>query len=134
MDPEEQKNQDEQVLNESSRLKGNRGELDWIPVRPGTIRLKVTGTILVCEDDSKGNLVSAGVSVGTVDYKTGKVVFNGPVGEMFEASYYFDAGPPMEPVVDQHRRVEFKVTGTRSGRLKCEDQADTSNRPSEEVG
>jgi hypothetical protein len=92
-----EQNDDEQVLNESCRLTDNRGGLEWYPVRPGTVRLKVTGTNMVCEDDGKGNLVSAGVAVGIVDYENGTVVFNAPLpqvpAQLFEVSYYFNSRP-----------------------------------------
>jgi hypothetical protein len=84
----------ELVLNEASKLNGNAIQLDWFPVRPGTVRLKITGTDMVCEDDGHGNLISAGVAVGVINYKTGKGVLNrlpSVPATLFEATYYFNS-------------------------------------------
>ncbi len=79
---------DEQVIDAPSRLHNKRCNLDWFPVRPGTVKLKVTGPAMVCEDDGQGALICAGVQVGVINYKSGTVRINTEYTEVL-ASYKF---------------------------------------------
>jgi hypothetical protein len=82
---------DEQVIDERSPLKdGKSAQLDWLPIKPGSVKLEVISATAICEDDGKGTLISAGVPVGVINYKTGKVRFHAAMqARSLEASYHF---------------------------------------------
>ena len=61
--------------------------VQWTPVRPGTVYVSADGGTVVGNDDGNGTITGTGITSGTIDYATGAI------------SITFTAAPADEPVV-----------------------------------
>lgn len=93
------------------------GNLDYTPVRPGTITIK--GGLAEVMDDGKGNL--KGGATGTIDYNTGayKLTFSSEPSSAVEAEYHFDleVAPSTIPQVDI--KIEEAIVTARPRKLRA---------------
>lgn len=95
--------------------------LSYLPVRPGTVQVKIAAnTTLV--DDGKGGL-KAGAVTGTVDYNSGAIHFTANVADAFdiEATYEFNNEfAPATTIPELNLKVEETTVKARSRKLKTQ--------------
>jgi hypothetical protein len=82
---------DELVQDETGSLASNAGQLEWFPVRAGTLQITVGSDTTI--DDGNGNVVATGaITGGTVNYVTGAFTITGvSATAAFSISYAFNA-------------------------------------------
>ena len=93
------------------------GNLDYIPVRPGTVVIK-TGEQKVM-DDGKGNLKGSGT--GKIDYSTGayNITFTSDVSSAVEAEYYYDLEYAPSTIPEVQIKVEEAIVTARPRKLRA---------------
>lgn len=98
---------DETVTDEKGRTVCCAIALDWVPVRPGTLRGAVNGRRIT--DDGHGKLLHKHKAVGSIHYISGSINFAGykfpgkrPIH--YKLTYRFDSG--QKPT----KRIEFTLT------------------------
>ena len=82
---------DELVQDESGVLSGNAGQLEWYPIRAGTLTVTVGSDVTT--DDSNGSILPVGtIAGGTINYVTGAITVTG-VGATaaYSVTYAFNA-------------------------------------------
>jgi len=82
---------DELVQDETGALSGNAGNLEWFPIRAGTVTVTVGSDVTT--DDSNGNLIPSGaIAGGTVNYVTGAFTVTGvSATATYSVTYAFNA-------------------------------------------
>lgn len=94
------------------------GNLDYTPLRPGTI--KITAGSVEAMDDGEGKIVGTGVT-GTIDYLSGAYAleFDSAADGDVEAEYYFDleTAPSTIPQVDV--KIEEAIVTARPRKLRA---------------
>jgi len=82
---------DELVQDETGTLSGNAGQLEWYPIRAGTVTITVGSDVTT--DDSNGNILPVGAILGgTVNYVTGAITITGvAAAATYSATYAFNA-------------------------------------------
>lgn len=82
---------DELVQDETGTLSGNAGNLEWFPIRAGTVTVTVGSDVTT--DDSNGNIIPTGsISGGTVNYATGAITITGvSATASYSITYAFNA-------------------------------------------
>jgi hypothetical protein len=82
---------DELVQDETGTLAANAGQLEWYPIRSGTLTLTVGADVTT--DDSNGNILPAGaITGGTINYVTGAITVTGVAATAaYSATYAFNA-------------------------------------------
>lgn len=82
---------DELVQDETGALSGNAGNLEWFPIRSGTVTVTVGADVTT--DDSNGNIIPSGaISGGTVNYVTGAITITGvSATATYSITYAFNA-------------------------------------------
>jgi hypothetical protein len=84
---------DELVQDETNTLSSNAGQLEWYPIRPGTVTYIDTASNSVTTDDSNGNLLPSGsITGGTINYVTGAFTVTGVgASNAYDITYAFNA-------------------------------------------
>ena len=82
---------DELVPDETGTLSGNAGQLEWYPVRAGTLTITVGSDVTT--DDSNGSILPVGsIAGGSVNYVTGVISITGvSATAAYSVTYAFNA-------------------------------------------
>lgn len=82
---------DELVQDETGTLSANAGQLEWFPIRAGTLTITVGSDTTT--DDSNGNILPSGaISGGTVNYVSGAITITGvSASATYSITYAFNA-------------------------------------------
>lgn len=103
---------DEQVNGETFTLTLQRHMLDWVPVRPGSLRItinRLTEGVLSVTDDGHGTLRDGmNQDRGSVNYESGQVDLEDvPNGTPCLAQYAFDSSAPKKKA-----EINFTITSS----------------------
>jgi hypothetical protein len=84
---------DELVQDETGTLSGGAGQLEWYPIRAGTVTYTDTSSNSTTTDDSNGNLLPSGsITGGTINYVTGAITVTGVSSTAaYDITYAFNA-------------------------------------------
>lgn len=95
------------------------GNLSYIPVRPGTVKIDVGGTVI--SDNGSGQLAGTGVTAGTINYANGAydLTFSGATAADLTADYEYrlDYAPVAVPQIDI--KIETSPIIAKSRKLRA---------------